>query len=118
MFYFRDLNLDHEQGERGFVRDQIKSQESEIKRRSLHDPNYSSLERVSKITTVTNVLQSCPDDDVFPVPPAEVDSSPRQSSSEIPNVETRTVIYEAGSSTEVSHHEVKMKGSSFQCALF
>lgn len=106
-FIFRDLNLDHEQGEKGFVRSQVKSQEDEIKRRSFHDP-YSSLERAVKTRTVKNVESNL--DDVFPPPPPpEVPPSPPPPT-EIPNVETRTIVYEPGSPTEISNYQMQTKG--------
>ena len=92
-----DLNLDYEQGERGFVRDQIRNQETEIKRRSTHDPSFqTSLDKMLKSTSVT-MVESTPDDDVFPSHRDEGPPPP-----EIPNVETRTVIYEPSTQADVT----------------
>ena len=97
------MNLDFEQGERGFVRDQIRSQETEIKRRSTHDPSLqTSLDKMLKSTVVTTV-ESSPDNDVFPPPPPEEPSTPPP---DIPNVETRTVIYEPNSPSEVATYQM------------
>ena len=93
--------MDYEQGERGFVLDQVRNQETEIKRRSTHDPGLqSSLDTMLKSTTVTTV-ESTPDD-VFP-PPMETEPTPP----EIPNVETRTVIYEPSSPSDITTYQMK-----------
>lgn len=112
IFFPSDLNLDYEQGERGFVRDQIKNQETEIKRRSTHDPTLqSSLDKILKSTTFT-MVESTPDDDVFS-PPSPRDEGPPPP--EIPNVETRTVIYEPNTPTDVT--TLQMTGSSLFLSL-
>ena len=55
------------------------------------------------ISTVVSTVESTPDDDVFPAPPPEEPATPPP---EIPNVETRTVIYEPNSSNEVSTYQM------------